>query len=96
MSAMAGESHSTQLPRREAISCTEDFRNVGSFLQEHRWKNFVSSSSFFFLFTTLGETFVASRGSRTGELASIIVNLKFILILGTFLILSDSRLESRE
>lgn len=69
-----------------------------SFLQEHygRVAFFRILFFFFLLFTTLGETFVAPCGSRTGELGSIIVNLKFILILGTFLILADSRLESRE
>lgn len=60
-------------------------------LQEHRWKSF-----FFFIFATLGETFVPPCGARTGELGSIIVNLKFIFILGTFLILAVSRLEPRE
>lgn len=76
----------------------EAFRNV-VFPTRALWKSCFFSYSFFFfflLFTTLGETFVAPCGSRTGELGSIIVNLKFILILGTFLILADSRLESRE
>lgn len=64
-------------------------------LEEHRWKNFFFLPSLL-LCTMLGDTFVAPRGSRTGESSSIIVNLKFILILGTFLILADSRLEPRE
>lgn len=68
---------------------------VWALLEGHRWKNFLFLPSFL-LCTTLGETFVAPCGSRTGESSSIIVNLKFILILGTFLILADSRLEPRE
>lgn len=70
----------------------EAFRSVGSPTRA-RVEEFLFS---FFLCTTLGETFVALCGSRTGESSSIILNLKFILISGTFLILAGSRLESRE
>lgn len=74
------------------MNCTEAFRSVGS-PKRHRLKK---SFSFFSFYTPSEETFVSPHGCRTRKLGSIIVNLKFILILGTFLILADSRLESRE
>lgn len=42
---------------------------------------------FFFFFTTLGEIFAVPCGSKTGELGSVIVNLKIYSYLGY---LSDS------
>lgn len=94
---MTRESCGINLPRGKAKSHCQAARNV-VFPIRAQVGELLFSSSFFFLllFTTLGETFVAPHGSRTAELGSIIVNLEFILILGTFLILADSRLESRE